>query len=1048
MLALLTIVFVLSGAAGLIYESIWSRYLGLFVGHSAYAQILVLVIFLGGMSLGAWLAGERTARLARPLVAYAIVEILAGVVGFLFHGTYDLATRAAYESLFPLTAGAGDLAVTVAKWTIAGLLILPQSILLGMTFPLMSAGVLRLNPTRPGHILGLLYFANSVGAAAGVLLAGFWLVAEFGLPGTLRAAAGLNLLVGAAILATDWFWLRSGEPDRDEWKEPNVVTPSLDGESPPPLIERPHTPVSDGKRSLPPLRVLWPLLLSVSFGTAVASFVYEIAWIRMLALVLGSATHSFELMLSAFILGLALGAWWVRRRADRFSDPLVALGLAQWIMGVLAIATLPLYLASFGWSAELLTIFERGDAGYIAYGVARYAICLLIMLPATFCAGMTLPLITRILLTAGGGERSIGVVYSVNTLGSIVGVALAGLVLMPLLGVHLLLVVGALVDIALGLVLLAGPFGASYAARTRRLIPITASATVVYVIFSALSFRPDRSLLSSGVFRYATVPSAGQYRVHFYRDGRTASVSVRDNGPNGMLTLSTNGKPDASMERGWLRRGSREANAYTLSSDMGTQLLLPIITMAHAPNARTAAVIGQGSGLTSHVLLASPRLQRLETVEIEPEMIAASRFFYPANGRVFDDPRATFVIDDAKAHFSARRRTYDVILSEPSNPWVSGVSGLFTREFYRHVRQHLTAGGIFGQWLHLYEINDELVLSVLAALDESFPTYDVFFTGWSDILIVATTAPRLSAADWSLLQLPGIQADLKGVVPVTTESLARLRFASADVLRPLLATVHTPNSDYHPVLDLGAERARFTRIGAQGVRGLGTERFDITSALENRPSGFGSSGSAAIPDLPRVAGLARGARLRAQSQGRTLVVPYAVADVRYDSAMYRMQRLQQLDRANLAPASWRLWLADVRALEEALHMGTAGVADEVFYTNVRGYARRLGAPQGVHDALDFWHGLAAWNWREALTAAERMKLAISAGAAWLHAGSIRDGAATAAIRLGDRAQAWRMITELTTGDASDDAAFRLRTRLLQAHAAKLGAPIATERDAP
>ena len=146
------------------------------------------------------------------------------------------------------------------------------------------------------------------------------------------------------------------------------------------------------------------LLLFASFGTAVASFIYEIAWIRMLALVLGSATHSFELMLSAFILGLALGAWWIRSRADRLADPLRTLGLVQWIMGVLALATLPLYVRSFGWIASLLATFARTDAGYTGFTLARYALCLVIMLPATFCAGMTLPLITRILLALRAGR--------------------------------------------------------------------------------------------------------------------------------------------------------------------------------------------------------------------------------------------------------------------------------------------------------------------------------------------------------------------------------------------------------------------------------------------------------------------------------------------------------------------------------------------------------------------------------------------------------------------------------------------------------------------
>ena len=167
----------------------------------------------------------------------------------------------------------------------------------------------------------------------------------------------------------------------------------------------------------------------VAFGTAIASFIYEISWIRMLSLLLGSATHSFELMLSAFILGLALGARWVRSRADRFADPVRALGIVQCVMGLAALATIPVYLAGFQWTATFISALKLNDGGYELFTLARYFACLVVMLPSTFCAGMTLPLITRMLMRRGDGERAIGNVYAVNTLGSIVGVVLAGLVL-------------------------------------------------------------------------------------------------------------------------------------------------------------------------------------------------------------------------------------------------------------------------------------------------------------------------------------------------------------------------------------------------------------------------------------------------------------------------------------------------------------------------------------------------------------------------------------------------------------------------------------------
>ncbi len=299
------------------------------------------------------------------------------------------------------------------------------------------------------------------------MLAGFYLLTLAGLPGTLLTAAMLNLLVGLVTLVVA------------NRAEPETVTVS-----------------GADTAGTPPMRFgglstaqLWRLLLAISFGTAVASFMYEIAWLRMLSLVLGSATHSFELMLSAFILGLALGSFWVRARADRWSDPLRALGAVQLIMGFAALATLPLYLASFGWMADLIGTFARTDAGYTGFTLARYVICLVVMVPSTFCAGITLPLITRTLLVGGVGERAIGSVYGVNTFGSIVGVGLAGVVLMPLVGMRAVLV----------------------SAAARRLAAGAAAAVVVVSVVVASRLEFDSLLLTSGVFRHGGTPSGSEW---------------------------------------------------------------------------------------------------------------------------------------------------------------------------------------------------------------------------------------------------------------------------------------------------------------------------------------------------------------------------------------------------------------------------------------------------------------------------------------------------------------------------------------------------------
>lgn len=292
--------FVFSGVAGLIYESIWSHYLKLFLGHAAYAQTLVLSIFMGGMAIGAWTAGGIARRVANPLLWYAAIEGLLGVAGFGFDPLFRSMQTWMFDSVIPGLAS--PLSVDLAKWGISSLIILPQSILLGATFPLMSAGVVRLNRMIAGGTLSWLYFTNSLGASLGVLLSGFMLIDRVGLPGTLLTAGLINFMLAAGV----YLVARSGD-------------------------QVPAQPVETGNiASIEPVANATPsVILIAAFLTGMASFFYEIGWIRMLSLVLGSTTRSFELMLSAFIFGLAAGAFWIRNRIDGHKNPLRLLGWIQ-----------------------------------------------------------------------------------------------------------------------------------------------------------------------------------------------------------------------------------------------------------------------------------------------------------------------------------------------------------------------------------------------------------------------------------------------------------------------------------------------------------------------------------------------------------------------------------------------------------------------------------------------------------------------------------------------------------------------------------------------
>ena len=767
---LLLSIFWLSGFAGLIYESIWSHYLKLQLGHAAYAQALVLAIFMGGMALGAWFASRRTARWKNLLLGYAIAEAAIAVLGLLFHRSFTFATAFAFDHLLPHLGS--PLAVGLVQWSLATLLILPQCILLGTTFPLMSGAFIRRFPNQPGASLALLYFANSFGAAVGVLVSGFVLIEAVGLPGTILSASLINAAI--AIVA----WLASRKTDE---------------ESVPEALSVRAKPASE-------THLWYGTLLGIALLTGLSSFVYEIGWIRMLSLVLGSSTHAFELMLAGYILGIALGGLWVRRRIDTSGDSLRFLAWVQIAMGIFALASLPIYHASFDGMQWLLSALNRTNSGYALFNLASHGIALVVMLPATFCAGMTLPLITYGLIKRGYGERSIGATYAANTVGAILGVVLAVHVGMPILGLKGLIAFGSGIDIALGIALLwLLSRHAESKTSTRYAITVGLTALTLTVVFVEL----DPRKLASGVYRHGEfLPEKTE--VLYRSDGKTASVHLY-RAEKSNVTLSTNGKPDASINLG---EGDPAVDEITM-------VLLGALPLAHHPSAQSVAVIGIGSGLTTHILLASQSVRRVDTIEIERAMVEAARGYGVRTERTFKDSRSRIHIEDAKSFFSMHNARYDIIVSEPSNPWVSGVAGLFTDEFYKRITRHLNSGGVFVQWLQIYELDLPLVASVVKALSPHFADYAVYATDSLNVVFVARVDHPLSALNFDVLRQPLLADELNRVQLRSDRDVALRLIGDRRTLDPVFAATPIPvNSDYFPVLDFSATRTRFLGLEA------------------------------------------------------------------------------------------------------------------------------------------------------------------------------------------------------------------------------------------
>ena len=503
-------------------------------------------------------------------------------------------------------------------------------------------------------------------------------------------------------------------------------------------------------------------------------------------------------MLASFILGLALGGLWIRGRIDTIDDPVRYLGIVQLVMGVAAAATLPVYNGSFDFMAWLLSAVARNSGGFLIFNFGSIAISLLVMLPATFCAGMTLPLITYRLVRSSQGERAIGLVYSVNTLGSIAGVILAVHLLMTLLGVRGALLTGAAIDVALGVVLVARRGGAARPGW-RAMAPIPLGIAALVLVGACIPIDESRS--ASGVFRTGLARLPQGTKVIFHEDGKTATVDVLDDG--GLRAIRTNGKTDAAIATD---------RAKEPTTDELTMALLGIMPLAHNPRAQNVAVIGFGSGMSTDVILRSPNVRRVDTIEIEPAMVEGARNFLPIVQGAFADPRSHVVIDDAKSYFARGRSRYDVIVSEPSNPWVSGVASLFTEEFYRRLSGALNQGGVLSQWLHTYEMDAVTLASILNAVAKTFPDFVVYSANESDLVLIARKGGPPGEPDLQVLAWPAMRPVVERLKLGDPAVLRRRSFGSSATMFALFAPMGVPaNSDYRPLVEQRASRTRFTR---------------------------------------------------------------------------------------------------------------------------------------------------------------------------------------------------------------------------------------------
>ncbi len=692
--AVLTGVFLASGCAALIYEIVWFQQLGLVLGATSVTLGILLTSFMGGMGLGSLLY-LRFARSSRhPLFDYAVLEVAIAVTGVA--SLFILPRLGDFYALWG-SPGMSDLPYRA----ITALCVLcPPTILMGATLPAVSRGIAA-TPAGASR-LGLFYGANTLGAVCGCLGAGLYLLRVFDVTVATGVAISLNMVCAVVALSLSR----------------TMALPAS------PVIEA-SQPILN---SSPSLR--WTMFAVACSGmTALGA---EVVWTRLLALLLGSTTYTFSILLAVFLCGLGLGSSFAAAATRRIQSPLFWLAVTQLLLMVaipytamMIVGVLP---GMFSYHVANSTLWDR-----MGYDILR---AMLALLPATCLWGATFPLAIAAAMENAPAQNSTRIVsrlYAANTFGAIVGSLTISLMIHPWWGSHVAQQILTAISGGCGLCLLhqslrsttmtSGHLG-NLRILTTAWWAAPAGLAVVLGFVCILPATPAALIAHGNYVQWWNTDR----EVLFVREGLDSAIAVMES-QQGNRCFHVSGRIEATN---------------TLS-DMRTQRLLGHLPAVAHPYPRTVLVVGCGSGMTAGSFLLHPSVERIVLCEIEPAVVEANRVLFDQyNQGVLNHPKTEIVFDDARHFLATTKETFDVITTDPIHPWVRGSATLYTREFYELCRRRLNPDGVVTQWVPLYESNHAAVQCELATMLDVFPE-SLLFSGQSrrnayDLVVVGRNA--------------------------------------------------------------------------------------------------------------------------------------------------------------------------------------------------------------------------------------------------------------------------------------------------------------------
>jgi spermidine synthase len=690
---LIIVLFVLSGATGLVDQLCFAKYLSYVVGSTAHAVSAVLAAFMTGLALGAFLGGGFARRVSRPLLAYGVLELVVALA--------VAVSPHAFQALAPLYASVARSApesvplLSVLRWLSALLIVIVPTTAMGATLPLLSrllpAGATAATaPRLRERRLGALYASNTAGGAIGALLAAYAILPVLGMDGTLRASACGSALIG--LLAIYFGRAASAAP----WSEAAAVPETV------PLQARSNV-----------------ASYFMAFASGALVFSAEVVFTHLLALIIGNSAYAFGLILAVFLACLFVGASRAAELRVRYGEAALPFGLV--VTGLTLVMTLPLW--------DRLPLVFDGTGKHIESFVARELVRGLIAFAAlaipTVFMGLTFPLLLQRAANSQHVALLIGRLTTVNTLGAVAGSLTTGYLLLPALGSQHTLVAIALAFVAAGLV--STPL---IARRASRVVCYGLAGGTGLLWWALPGWQVARLTAGSNVyFEDWRAPD----EVLFVRDDVHGGVTTVTR-HQGIYSLYTNGKFQGNT--GW---------------EMDAQRLFAHYPSIFVERFERALVVGLGTGTTLGTLSAYPWRQ-LDVVEISPAIVeAADRFFSHVNRRSLHDPRVRLHIGDGRNFLLVESRQYDLISMELSSIWFAGASSLYSREFYDLAKRHLAPGGILQQWVQLHHVRREDFATIVNTLRQAFPHVALFYGGGQGILI-ASRSP-LAASETRVAQL-------------------------------------------------------------------------------------------------------------------------------------------------------------------------------------------------------------------------------------------------------------------------------------------------------